>query len=115
MKRLFSALLILMLLLSGCQSGGQDHAAFYYSRDPAQYQYFEQDGVIHSEARDLSGHRNDLRYMVGLYLAGPMEEGLIAPFTRTTRLLSVAQSGSTISIELSDHTVSMTDAEFSLA
>ncbi|MGM9590213.1 MAG: GerMN domain-containing protein [Faecousia sp.] len=71
--------------------------------------------MIHSEERDLTGHRDDLRYMVGLYLAGPLEEGLSIPFTKTTRLLSAEKTDGIITIELSDHTYTMTDSEFSLA
>ncbi len=117
MKPLGFTLLILLLclFLPGCQRADENSVSFYYSRDPQQYQYFEENAVIDREYRDLTGHRKDLRYMTGLYLAGPMEEGLIPPFSKSTRLLSVQQDGGAITIELSDHTSIMTDSEFSLA
>lgn len=117
MKRLLCLLLAFMMVfpLTGCDSGEQNTVSFYYCRDPEQYQYFETDGVIHAEQRDLLGHRDDLRYMVGLYLAGPMNEGLVTPFSKSTKLLSVQKEGSQILIELSDHSKILTDSEFTLA
>ena len=107
--------LLLLLFLSACQSGEKNDVTFYYSRDPKQYQYFQDDSVICTEDRDLLGHRSDLQYMAGLYLAGPMEEGLVAPFTKSTRLISIQQKDSAIFVSLSDHTDTMTDSEFSLS
>ena len=111
--RLICCLMTLMLL--GCQSAETGTVSFYYCRDPEQYQYFESDSVIHAELRDLLGHAGDLKYMVGLYLAGPMEEGMAVPFSKSTKLLSVQQDNGSILIELSDHTKVLTDSEFSLA
>ena len=117
MKRLFIIFLSVLMALSllGCHSDDSNAIHFYYCRDPEQYQYFEEDGVIRSESRDLPGRRNDLRYMVGLYLAGPMDEGLISPFSRGTILLGVEKTEDVISIALSDHSKSLTDSEFALA
>lgn len=117
MKQILCLLLPLLSLfcLAGCDSADNNTVLFYYSRSPELYQYFEEDSVIHAEQRDLTGHRNDLRYMLGLYLAGPLEEELTTPFTKSTRLISVEQKDNAVFIELSDHTSSMTDSEFSLA
>ena len=117
MKRVFRYLLCLamLFLLTGCKSGDSNVITFYYCRDPELYQYFEEDSVIYAESRDLIGHRNDLQYMLGLYLAGPMEEGLVTPFTKSTRLLSVQKTEDTIVIELSDHSKSLSDAEYTLS
>lgn len=117
MKRFFCFLLSLLSLFCfwGCDSSDPDTVLFYYSRNPEVYQYFEEDSVIRAEQRDLTGHRNDLRYMLGLYLAGPLEENLTTPFTKSTRLISVEQKEKTVFIELSDHASTMTDSEFSLA
>ena len=117
MKRLFFILLCSLMVLSlmGCGSADTGTVSFYYCRDPEQYQYFESDSVIQAERRDLIGHQGDLKYMVGLYLAGPMEEGMAIPFSKSTKLLSVQQNCQSILIELSDHTNILTDSEFSLA
>ena len=104
-----------LLFPAGCSSAEPIGISFYYCREPDAYQFFQNDGVIRSEPRDITGHRNDLRYMVSLYLAGPMEESLVSPFRKTTKVISTEQSGSTISIELSDHSKDLTDSEFSLA
>ncbi len=113
--RIIAFLAALVLLLSGCRSAKREGTLFYYCRDPQQYHYFEKDGVIHGESRDLLNHRNDLRYMVSLYLAGPMEEGVVLPFAKATRLLTAEMKKDTIYIELSGHNKILTDSEFSLA
>lgn len=117
MKRIISIFVIFSFLscLSGCQSANSDTVTFYYYRDPQQYQYFEDNSVICTENRDLLSHRFDLQYMAGLYLVGPMEESLIAPFTKNTHLLSISQNGSAVLVELSDHASVLTDAQFSLS
>lgn len=116
MKRiLFPIILILLIFLSACQTADLDEVTFYYCRDPQQYQYFQDDSVICAESRDIMGHRTDLQYMAGLYLAGPMEEGLIPPFNKSTRLLSIRQEDSSLLVELSDHAEILTDSEFSLS
>ena len=115
MKKFTALMLVLsMFFLWGCQSAEPNGASFYYSRQPDQFQYFREDGVISYETRDLAGHRNDLRYMVGLYLAGPLDESLALPFPNTIRLLNVVQTGDLIIIELSDHASTLIDSEFTL-
>ena len=113
--RILVFLLAMLLLLTSCSSKPREGTLFYYCRDPEQYRYFEEDGVIQPESRDLLNHRNDLRYMVSLYLAGPMEEGVILPFTKATKLISAEMRENTIYIELSGHNKILTDSEFSLA
>lgn len=117
MKRLISLLLCFALVFVLCACGAHDGSgtSFYYCRSPEQYQYFDENGVIQAEQRDLTGHRNDLKYMMGLYLAGPMEENLIAPFNKSTRLLSIQKEENTVLVELSDHTSTLSDAEFALS
>lgn len=116
MKRILCVLLILsMAAFSGCGRRDANTVSFYYCRNPENYQYFEENGVIQAESREITGHRSDLRYVVGLYLAGPLEEELESPFSKTTRLVSAQKSGETIQIQLSDQDQSLSDASFSLA
>ena len=110
-----SIVLSLLLCLCGCGSPAIDPVDFHYCRNPDQFQYFETDSVIRHESRDLTGHMGDLRYMIGLYLAGPLEEGLVCPFPAQTRLLSVKTEGDTAFIELSDLEQLLSDSQFSLA
>ena len=114
-QKLFAVMLIVMILLTACESVNPDSVTFYYFREPQQYQYFEDNSVICTEKRDLLGHRSDLQYMAGLYLAGPLEEGMSSPFTKNTRLLSIQQVNSEILVELSEHTAALTDSEFTLS
>lgn len=117
MNRILACFLAAAMLFtfSGCKAQDPGGVAFYYSRSPEQYQYYAGDGVIRTEVRTLSGHRQDLQYLVGLYLAGPLDESLVSPFPKSVRLLSVEQNGSDIRIELTDQSRIMSDSEFSLA
>ena len=117
MKPFFAMATVFFLLVSfcGCSSGDTGDISFYYCRSPEQYRYFEEDGVICAESRDLMGHRQDLQYLVGLYLAGPLDEQLISPFPKSVRLLSANRQNDSICIELTDHSSDMSDSEFSLA
>lgn len=117
MKRLICFLSILLVFptLWGCNSTSIDPVSFFYCREPDQIQYFNEAGVICAESRDLTGHRGDLQYMIRLYLAGPLEEGLRCPFPSNTRLLETKKIVSSVRIKLSDMEDSLSDAEFSLA
>ena len=117
MKQILWAMIFVLFLmsLSACHAADPDGVTFYYCRDPQQYQYFQDNGVICAESRDIMGHRYDLQYMAGLYLAGPMEEGLISPFNKNTRLLSIRKNDTSILVELSEHANTLTDSEFSLS
>ena len=114
-QKILAVILILMLFLTACQSVNPDSVTFYYFREPQQYQYFEDNSVICTEKRDLLSHRSDLQYMAGLYLAGPLEEGMASPFTKSTRLLSIQQLDSEILVELSEHAGTLADSEFTLS
>lgn len=117
MKRIvcFLTALFLLLPLAGCSTPSFDPVLFYYCRKSEDYQYFDSEGIISSEGRDLTGHSKDLQYLVALYLAGPLDEDLISPFPRKTRLLEEEYQNDRIRIELTDLGNTMTDSEFSLA
>ena len=118
MRRTLSLLLCLALLftLSACRfsaDGNGDTVTFFYRR--VKFAYGEADSVISPETRDISGHAGDLSYLAALYLMGPMNEELVSPFPKSTRLISVLQTGDTIEIELSDIRDDLSDSEFTLA
>lgn len=117
MKRFLALLLTfaLFLPLLGCHSQDSGDTVFYYCRNTEDYRYFEENSVVCPEERDLTGHQNDLRYMVGLYLAGPLDEELHSPFSASTRLISVKMDGQSVFIELSDQTGVLNEPEFTLA
>ena len=116
MRRAFCLILAVCLLISGCSLSGErmrEPVTFYYPRRV--YQYGVEDGVIAAEQREASGHRKDLSYLLALYLIGPTDESLYAPLPRGVRFLKADQQDDTVTLELTDTTQSMTEAEFTLA
>lgn len=116
MRRFLCLLLILCLLLTGCsvlRERIKEPVTFYYLR--SQIEYFTQDGVIASEEREASGHRDDLSYLMALYLMGPAEEDLKSPIPRGTRIYKAIQDTEGVTLHLSDTVDAMDDIEFSLA
>ena len=116
MKRFIILLLLCCLLLSGCNISGErikEPVLFYYVR--SEYQYFTQDGVIASEEHEASGHREDLSYLLALYLMGPAEEELTSPLPRGTKIQKAEQTPEGSQLQLSCHDDALTDADFSLA
>lgn len=118
MRRLTSLVLtaVLVFALPGCgrlKDSEKDSITFYYQR--AEFLYGEEDSVIASETREASGHAADLSYLLSLYLAGPLDEGLVSPFPRGTRLLSVQEEDDTLLLEISDTEDSLSESRFSLA
>lgn len=116
MKGLFCLILCLSLVLSGCgvlSAGVKEPVTFYYLQ--SQWQYGNPDGIIASEIREASGHRDSLPYLLALYLMGPVDEDLRSPLPADVRILSVEQSSTTIRLQLNEASDAMTDTEFSLA
>lgn len=115
MKKAFCLLLALSFFLSACHVLGEplkDPVTFYYIN--SEYEYFSQEGIITSEQRDASGHRNDLPYLLALYMMGPAEEGLESPLPKGVMLFKAEESEEGILIHISSHDT-MTDASFSLS
>ena len=115
MKKALTLLLIFSLLLSGCQFWGEsikDPVTFYYVR--SDYEYFSTDGVIASEPREASGHRNDLPYLLAMYMMGPAEDDLQSPLPDGVALLKTDKTEDEILIQIADHDA-ITDASFTLS
>jgi len=104
-----------MLSFVGCDSRKEDLVSFYYCREPDAYQYFNEDGVICAESRDVIGHDENIRYVIGLYLAGPMEEGLRSPLPASVKLISAERTLEAVQLTFSDLDDIMSESEFSLA
>lgn len=116
MKKLFAALLVFATLavFSACRySGMQDPVSFYYPR--REIAYGNADGVIGTETREAAGHKDDLRYLLAVYLQGPLDETLYSPFPAGCRLLSVSTAGDTIAITLDSRFASLHDLDLSIA
>ena len=105
-----------LIALCGCSvfpSGSGEPVSFYYRR--ADYQYHSSENVIVPEQREISGHGGDLQYLVALYLVGPLDDSLILPFPKETRLLKLEESGDSLLLTLSGNGDSLSDSAFSLA
>lgn len=99
--------------LLGCRFHKSDSMDFYYVR--SHYQYGEPEGVICSESRDVTGHAQDLPYLMALYLSGPLDEGLVSPFPRGTRLVNLYIQDNDLFVELTPPGSSTPSADFTLS
>lgn len=116
MKRFLSLILIFVLLLSGCSLYGErikEPVTFYYVRSA--YPYAAEESILGTEEREASGHRDDLSYLLALYLIGPSDEELVSPIPKGTRIYSAVQERDTVLLTLSDTDATLTDSRFSIA
>ena len=120
MKRVLSLTLVLIVILNLCgcffsRNGIKEPVTFYYTRASSEFVYGAEDGVIASETREASGHRDNLRYLLAFYLIGPADKELSSPLPRGTVLYALEQETDSVTITLSDTSASLSDSEFSLA
>ena len=97
--RKFAFVLCLMVLLSGCANKDKDLQFAYRQKD---LQYGTSDGVIKWETRQAPGHEDDLEYLLILYLEGPLDDTLVAPFPAGTGLEGFTYSDSTLYVTLTE-------------
>lgn len=112
MQRLIIIFLLLCLLLTGCTDRFKEPVTFYYIRTGYD---MDMSAIMGSERREAAGHREDLSYLLALYLMGPAEEELRSPLPQGVSILSAEQTDSTVTLHLSNTDESMTDAQFTLA
>lgn len=112
MKRLTAMLLLLSMLLCGCADRLKEPVTFYYIREAYET---DMSDLIGSELREASGHRDDLSYLMALYLMGPADEELRSPLPAGTRIHFAELQNNTVILQLSDLPESMTDVQFTLA
>ena len=107
--------LLLAALLAGCSLPKHpgNKVAFYYSR--TEFAYGKENPVILSEKRDIAGHEDDLKYILSLYLMGPLDEELTPVFPVTTRQVGITQEGNTLTVHLTPIAKTLSEMEFSLA
>ncbi len=116
MKRIAILMLTLSVFLSGCGFLSQrmiEPVSFYYLDE--EYTFGQDSSVIVSEQREASGHRDDLSYMMALYLMGPTEEGHRSPIPRGTRIYIGEQSENDVKLMLSESALALSPEEFTLA
>lgn len=106
MKRFILVTVILSLLFSGCAFGGdglKEPVTFYYLRDhsdPEDYDAFFTEGAIGFEEREASGHRQDLNYLLKLYLRGPLNGDLESPFPVGSRITDIQLEDRTLTVTM---------------
>lgn len=111
MKKLIS-IILLCAMLSGCSAGNREgRISFYYRRK--EFQFGSQMGAVSSEKREISGSKDNLSYLVSLYLLGPADENLMLPFPDGTRVKKVSadENGLTVELALGG---SMNDSSFTV-
>lgn len=120
MKRALSLTLVLIVILNLCgcffsRNGIKEPVTFYYARASSEFVYGAEDGVIASETREASGHKNDLRYLLRLYLQGPSDQNLQSPFPAGTGLLLAEAQDGTLTVTLSSAFTKLKDLDLSIA
>ena len=118
MKRVLCLLLCgcFLMALCGCSVSSSisgEPVSFYYRR--AEFQYHSSENVIVPEQREISGQGGDLNYLVTLYLVGPLDDSLILPFPKGTKLLALEESEGRLLLTISDNAETLSDSAFSLA
>lgn len=116
MKRMLAGIMIFSLLLSGCgifKGIISEPVTFYYLS--AEYTFGSNSGVIVAEEREATNHRQDLSYLLALYLMGPADEDHRSPLPSGTRIINPQQNGEIITMELVNSTYKLSDVDLSLA
>ena len=118
MKKLLCIALTLSLLLSlaACGARGKEESArFYYLREPDNYLYGSADGVVTFEERDAAGHSGDMKYLLTLYLQGPLTEGLESPFPNGCKLVDLVRGGADVTVTLDSNFATLKGMDLTLA
>ena len=116
MKRLLCILLAagLTLSMTACGRDSQDSRLhFYYPR--AEFDYGTAHGVIAPEVHEISGHHDDLRYLLALYLQGPSDPELQLPFPSGTILVDLVQERQEVTITLSSTAALLEGTDLTIA
>ena len=120
MKGFFCGLLSLLLCFSllGCQKEEPvpilEPVNYFYIR--SSYEYTNSETFFGSEAREASGHKEDLTYLLEQYFLGPQSEGLSQPFPEGCSLISFSvRTNNTITLVLTDAFAELSGIDLSIA
>ena len=117
MKKILILLLVLSITMGllGCvfSSNIIEPVEFYYQTNSSPDSIPQQ--VIGSEVREATGHRNDLNYLLSLYLQGPLDPDLKSPFPPGCRLLSITWNGDTLVLTLNSTITSLDHMQRTIA
>jgi hypothetical protein len=119
MKKLICLLLCFaMLPLSSCGFRSSDDTVqtpFYYLRDPDSYLYGSPEGVVSYEHRDITGHEDELNYLLMLYLKGPLDKSLESPFPEGSRILQLSKRSGKLYVLLNSNFANLKGMDLTLA
>lgn len=121
MKRLICLILIPVLFLSGCGFGRnrmKESVSFYYLREHSgsdDYDVFFTEGAIGAETREAAGHRNDLNYLLALYLQGPMDAQFESPFPVGSKIVDIRNENGELTIVMNTIASRFNDMELTIA
>ncbi len=92
MKRWIHIVIATLVLLSclGCANKKTEYVHpvnVYYCRDEVAFN--SEDGVFYPEIREFAGYEQDLIYFMNLYLNGPGDNDLYAPFPTGAKILEL--------------------------
>lgn len=116
--RVCASLLAVCLLLAGCvrqvdSESLKNPCRFYYKTLDANYgksQY-----AVDFELRETAGHESDLVWLLSEYFAGPTSKDLVAPFQKSTSLVSVEQNDTNLAICVSRDLAQLSGVDLYLA
>ena len=120
MKRIVIFILAVALLLSGCSVASQnikEPVEFYYLQRCSgneDYKTYFSEGAIVAEHREASGHKDDLFYLISMYLRGPLTPELISPFPSGSAVSRVIRDGDTLYVNLNAASANAEDLELTL-
>lgn len=113
---ILTVLLCLVLSLAACDFGySQDSVVFYYPRNPDRPTNTAVDTFYAGEKRETSGHTSDLRYLLSLYLQGPLSDDLVSPFPQGTQILDLQLLDRELHIRLNEEFSQLGGMDLTLA
>ena len=121
MKRVLILMLALILTVAlfACRFGKRgdvlEPVEFFYPRKAESFMYGSENGVISAEIREASGHVNDLKYLLSMYLYGPQDSELRSPFPPGCKLNGLRAEEDTLYVRLSEEFATLENTELTLA
>lgn len=116
MKRLICLILLVLLLLPGCNIQEEEFiqpVKFYFLK--SNVTYFSAEGVIAPETREAEGHWEDYRYLLNLYLDGPITSDLKRVFPKNVELVQLELLEDSATLTLNDAAARLTGLDLTIA
>ena len=121
MRKVIALLLSMLLLLSGCSlalDNIKEPVEFYYLRacsTPDDHKTYFTEGAIAPETREATGRRQDLYYLLSMYLRGPQDSQLVSPFPTGSTVVKIRQEDRKLTVYLNAVAANLEDFDLTLA